>query len=364
MNKTFHSAFLIAALAGITAFAQHGQPAPAAPAAPAGAQPADQTAPNAKPALAFEKTVHDFGRIGDEKPVSEKFKFKNQSDKTITIKNVGTSCGCTTAPLAKKVYAPGEDGEIEVTFNPANRRGKELKTIHIDTDDPNFARYDLQINIDVRPRVMMEPMIVTFGNIRKGSEGKTTMVILGRGNDFDVTKVTPRDSRIKVNKRSREQVERDGDKVWAVTLDFIAPIDLPIGQIRSVTDVETTDDQRKTLAIGTNVDVIGDVSVLPDRLPMQMAAANAPWYREIRLEHREQKAFEILGLDSESTPDMKISLDFEELTPGNKAIYRVRVSGMSPSTNGRVTGKIVIQTNMKDQEKIEIPISGNLSGAN
>ena len=53
--------------------------------------------------------------------VNAVFAFENIGDKAFTITEVKSSCGCTTAALGKKTYAPGESGEINAKFNIGSR---------------------------------------------------------------------------------------------------------------------------------------------------------------------------------------------------------------------------------------------------
>lgn len=321
-----------------------------------------------KAALKFETTTHDFGKIGDETPVTKPFKFKNVSDRTITITNVGTSCGCTTAPLAKKTYAPGEEGSIDITFNPRGRRGKEIKHIGVTTDDPalNNVPIQLTIQIDIRARVMIEPVTVHLGEVRKGKEGRQNFTIIGREPNFEVTEVTARDQNFKIERLDKQVVEQDGDQLTRISYQVRLPDSVNISMIRSVLDIKTTDTQRASIQVPLSADVVGDLRVMPDRLPMMFRGSAEPWFREIRLDHRQPDGkFEITGLEVDAPADMQVALDYERETNPAAAnrppFFRVRVSGVAPSKPGPFQGRIIIKTNAKDQEEIIIPLSGNLA---
>lgn len=64
------------------------------------------------------------------------FCFTNISSKTITIINVHTSCGCTTAqlPALPWMISPGTHGQIGVHVNLAGKGGTLIKTITVGTD--------------------------------------------------------------------------------------------------------------------------------------------------------------------------------------------------------------------------------------
>ncbi|MFZ4763511.1 MAG: DUF1573 domain-containing protein [Roseimicrobium sp.] len=44
------------------------------------------------------------------------FAFTNSGTEPVSIRSVRTSCGCTVADASTKTYAPGEGGQIKVTF--------------------------------------------------------------------------------------------------------------------------------------------------------------------------------------------------------------------------------------------------------
>lgn len=80
----------------------------------------------------FAEKTYDFGVIKEsDGKVSHVFTFTNLSMSPLTLKNVRASCGCTTPSWSKKPVAPGETGEITVTYNAKNRPGAFNKSITI-----------------------------------------------------------------------------------------------------------------------------------------------------------------------------------------------------------------------------------------
>ena len=67
------------------------------------------------------------------------FAFVNDGETTVTIEAVNSSCGCTTAALDKKVYAPGEKGELRARFDLGQRRGLQTKTISVKIQNEPMA---------------------------------------------------------------------------------------------------------------------------------------------------------------------------------------------------------------------------------
>lgn len=89
----------------------------------------------AKPIATFEKTEHNFGTLKEEVgSVSYVFKVTNTGDKALLLKDVKTSCGCTTPEWSKQPIAPGKTGSVTVTYSTINRPGPFDKTITIKTN--------------------------------------------------------------------------------------------------------------------------------------------------------------------------------------------------------------------------------------
>ncbi|MEO7931596.1 MAG: DUF1573 domain-containing protein [Chthoniobacterales bacterium] len=87
-------------------------------------------------------------QVGD-KTATGVFPFKNDSKKSVAITETKTSCGCTTAKLDKKTYAPGESGQITAHFDIGSRVGAQQKTITVTTDDPKEKPVELELNVEI-----------------------------------------------------------------------------------------------------------------------------------------------------------------------------------------------------------------------
>lgn len=106
---------------------------------------------NDLPIIHFQKEVHDFGIIIQGEKVSHRFKFKNIGKNNLVIKNATASCGCTVPSFSQKPIAPGEEGEIEIVFNSANRSGRQTKTITVwSNTQPNQTKLAIECEIIVR----------------------------------------------------------------------------------------------------------------------------------------------------------------------------------------------------------------------
>lgn len=77
----------------------------------------------------------DFGRVKAGEVLKHEFIFKNESLKTLKIKEVHTSCGCTVSEVKKKVLLPQESTSIGVTFSTKGYSGLTQQFIYVNTDN-------------------------------------------------------------------------------------------------------------------------------------------------------------------------------------------------------------------------------------
>lgn len=82
------------------------------------------------------------------------FEIENNTDRVVNLTRVSTSCGCTKAFPEKDVLQPGETIKMKVTFDPAVHGdatdvGKLTRTIYVQTDHPDFAKFENTITATV-----------------------------------------------------------------------------------------------------------------------------------------------------------------------------------------------------------------------
>ncbi|MCC6681685.1 MAG: DUF1573 domain-containing protein [Phycisphaeraceae bacterium] len=110
--------------------------------------------------LAWEqREVKLDSRLGDE-AVEAKFKFTNQGKQPVTITSVKSSCGCATADLEKKVYKPGDSGQVDARFILGDRVGSQSKRIVVRTDSEDSPITTLTIKVDIPEVLRIRPRLV------------------------------------------------------------------------------------------------------------------------------------------------------------------------------------------------------------
>ena len=112
--------------------------------------------------LSWDTKQLTFEPKAEEEHIVGEFKFTNKGNNTLTFLSIKTSCGCTTAELPKKIYAPGESGVVKANFDIRHRSGFQQKNILIETDDLREPMTQLTIEANIEPLVIVEPAKVSW----------------------------------------------------------------------------------------------------------------------------------------------------------------------------------------------------------
>jgi hypothetical protein len=130
--------------------------------------------------LIFEKTTIDLNPEMGATKVDAVFKYENKGKTPVHIKAVKPSCGCTTAALAKNDVAPGEKGEITATFSIGDRSGPQVKTVSVETDDPQAPQTVLTFKANIIQALEVTPNLVSW-QANEPAKPKTIIAKAGKG---------------------------------------------------------------------------------------------------------------------------------------------------------------------------------------
>jgi uncharacterized protein DUF1573 len=143
--------------------------------------------------LAFEKTELELNPPPGADSTVATFKYENKGDKKIHINAVRTSCGCTTAALAKNDVEPGEKGEIVATLKTGDRVGLQQKTVTVETDDPKQPQTILTLKANIVQLLELQPAFVSW-QANEDPKPKTIVAKAGKGvtiKNLEVTSSAP-----------------------------------------------------------------------------------------------------------------------------------------------------------------------------
>ena len=113
-------------------------------------------------ALVWKKQEIEVRSPKKKKKVTADFYFTNQGTNPVTISEVKTSCGCTTAKLDKKIYQAGESGSIKAQFEVGSRTGFQQKHILVTTDFLTNNPAQLTLKVYLPEVLKIEPNLLQW----------------------------------------------------------------------------------------------------------------------------------------------------------------------------------------------------------
>ncbi|MFG0328436.1 MAG: DUF1573 domain-containing protein [Phycisphaerales bacterium] len=325
------------------------------------------------PLLSLGEEKLDFGSISDIRKVRHVFKFKNTGTGMLTIKDIHASCGCTAAQLTVRDYLPGEEGQIEVSYDPTGRRGSQNKVVTITSNDVVSPIRKIQVLADVEPVIRLETPNLNLGDIiyRHGGSAETTLV--SNRNKVEVGKLEIFGGNLNGEVVNVEhQTLEDGTPEHSIKLRFEVDDEAPMGwfsrQITLNTVINDDDgadlDYPVTFSVTGNV--VGPIDVRPQRVAFGTPLPDTEFKRQIRLLSRTGTNFKILSAVVENGPvqfgqpvEMDVAHQAIE-TPGGEPTHEIVLSGRVPAEPGTFRGLIVITTDLEDQPEIKIPYFGHV----
>ena len=118
--------------------------------------------------IVFKNLEHDFGTFKESAGIqTTKFEFTNKGSAPLVINAVSASCGCTSPKWTKEPVPPGEQGSIEVSYDPRNRPGSFHKRVLVRSNAVNGTEV-LRITgqVEAREKTLAETYPRTIGALR------------------------------------------------------------------------------------------------------------------------------------------------------------------------------------------------------
>src|SRR5262249_55062410 len=120
-------------------------------------------ATSAQADLRFVRPSAHVGEVRTGRPLTHRFAFVNTGPEAVEITDTRASCGCLAPRLAKRLYQPGEEGELLMEINtlskPAGQNPWHVKVGSCRGDTAGEA--SLQLTAQVVAEVAVQPAAVT-----------------------------------------------------------------------------------------------------------------------------------------------------------------------------------------------------------
>ena len=263
--------------------------------APAGSTN-DPTEPAAAPVIVCDEPVYNFGTVTNVTSVSHVFLLGNDGDTELKIERVRTTCGCTTAKLATKTIAPGEEVEVKTRLSLKGRRGHQNKSINVFSNDPENPRYRLTLKGRVHEDMTIRPRHVNFRVSPKNPKMQQEIVVtFDTGKPTHVTGIKTNEARF-CTFALREAVAGKEYRIQTIlTPAHFEKSDFKRGKIQLETDYPA----KPLIDVPVSATYIRDVVVAPQQIFLVISTNSpAPISRPIIVKNRTATPAEIVVIDT------------------------------------------------------------------
>jgi Protein of unknown function (DUF1573) len=165
----------------------------------------------AQGSLSWEKEFVLVSSAPGEGTATGRFNFSNTGNYPVKIEGFKTNCGCTAATSEKRVIAPGEKGEVTVTYNTTGRHGLHEAPITVKTDDPKAPESVIRLRVSIQAVLDVQPTFV-FWDAKEALAPKKMTVKVGDG--FPVKALTASSSEAAVKVRVETVKAGSEYSVW------------------------------------------------------------------------------------------------------------------------------------------------------
>lgn len=107
-------------------------------------------------ALVWDSTTVTIDTQGNAETRTAEFRFRNDSDQPVRIRDVRTSCGCTVVKPEREIYGAGETGVLRVEHKPRPGAAPRRYRISVSTDESGARMHDLALVVLSEPLLSVE----------------------------------------------------------------------------------------------------------------------------------------------------------------------------------------------------------------
>jgi hypothetical protein len=309
------------------------------------------------PKIVMTKEIHDFGKIGPGTSHKADYEFKNEGASVLLVNRIQSTCGCSKPTLIKDgkrspmplkepvSFAPGELGQIEVTFKAPVTKGNVKKSLYVLSNDPASPRTQFSVKAFVVVKVSVQPEQVTL-KLDVENAGMPDIVVKSTdGKEFSIKSVFAAQNAIKV----------PFDPAVKAT-EFVLKPEVMIeklGQSKTgVIQIKTTHPQAGTLMVRYTVKPMYELT--NPRFILQNVEPGEPILRENLIRSNYGKPVEIESVESRNGY-MEIESQQQD---GDHMKLTVKITPPAQSTSSKryITEELTII--LKDGHKLSIRCSG------
>lgn len=304
-----------------------------------------ESTPGPVPVITFEEIVHDAGESWEGDAVSHVFTFTNTGNAVLEITRVRSGCGCTASNLSSDRIAPGQSGEIRVSFNTRGYRGRKSQYVYVTSNAPASPTLRLTLATTVKTLAAFSPRHLQFGRVMEGRAEVREISLV-----FDGEPAAVREISVEPNLFSARILE--SGEAGRIPIEVSISPEAPPGQHRGTLTARLDHPRFPSLTARLHAVVEEAVQFSPRTLSFNRAEQESGTVKEIRIVNKGEKPIAIQGAASQ-IPEFEV-VEIKTVIPGKEFTVTVRLR--PPAEPGNYSGNIRIATDRPGEELIEVPL--------
>jgi hypothetical protein len=248
-------------------------------------------AANSGPHAYFPEPIYDFGTVIVGQVVKHVFVLTNTGNQTLEIKEVKSTCGCTTAGAWTRIIEPGKGGTIPVEFHTDHVNGPVTKPVMVTCNDTNQPGLTLQLKGIVWHPIVILPAAAAFSGVLDSPTNMYRTIRITNQEDHPLVLSEP-----KSNQRSvaAELVTNVPGQIYELTIRLVPP--LGGGNVFGEISIPTSSTNMPVVRVPVWAIAQPAVMVLPPRVELPAGPFTNRVSRSVSIRNNGSTPLEVSGL--------------------------------------------------------------------
>ncbi|NUM33122.1 MAG: SUMF1/EgtB/PvdO family nonheme iron enzyme [Candidatus Brocadiae bacterium] len=299
----------------------------------------------------IEPSHWNMGNISQEKTLHTKVSIKNQTKKEIHLLEIRSACGCVVSKPQSNSLASGQEIALDVSFNPAGRRGYQRQELRIITDHGKNKLLVFLIEGSVLLSDIISEKQINFGEFRQGSRIQRTLKIAAKENKNIEIQCTLPYFIWNTKKTMVEGFYPGKQRGWEVSIS--PKEDIPFGRHQGFLEISINPKEKHRIPVFAYA--TGPIVLSRNYISLGTTSSkrkDASFSLEVSSEN--QKPF---ALNSVSSDISFLVIETKPITDSRYAIV-LKLQPPQETKQGEFRGILKIETSHPIQPLIEIPLQG------
>lgn len=291
--------------------------------------------------LIVPEKSHNFGTVARGSKVRHAFRIVNTTSYDVHIANWRTKCGCTDVKVGARDIPPGTQTTVEITLDTTKFVGYKPSGLTLVFDRPQFVEVDLTVTSFIRGDVMLDPGVVDFGVVPRGSSRSFVQNLTYHGGrpDWAITRLNTVSDQISAEVR---EISRAPGSATQYQIKVALKPNAPPGYLKDEITLTTNDPESPSIPISVSATVQSAVTIAPSVLNLGRMRPGETRKQTVLV--RSGHPFKVTAASSEK-PDLSATGALGE----SKPFHSVIVTFKAPSQPGPYNAVLEIATDLENE---------------